>query len=58
MMNENTLQETIEYTNTEVISRIHQIKGRDIFAFFIEHRKTLIFSREDHKFDGIEQIKL
>ena len=58
MMNENTLQETIEYTNTEVISRIHKIKGRDRFAFFIEHIETIVFSRKDHKFDGIEQIKL
>ena len=58
MMNEKTLQETIEHTTTDVINRLHHLKGCDRFALLIEHMETLIFSLEDYEVDWIEQIKL
>ena len=57
-MKENTLQETIEHTTTDVINRLHDLKGCDRFALLIEHMETLIYSWEDYEVDWIEQIKL
>ena len=58
MMNEKTLQETIEHTTTDVINRLHHLKGCDRFALLIEHMETLIYSWEDYEVDWIEQIKV
>ena len=58
MMNEKTLQETIEHTTTDVINRLHHLKGCDRFALLIEHMETLIFDWDDLEVDWIEQIKL
>ena len=58
MMNENTLQETIDRTTTDVINRLHHLKGCDRFALLIEHMETLIFDWDDLEVDWIEQIKL
>ena len=58
-MNENqTLQETIDRTTTDVINRLHHLKGCDRFALLIEHMETLIFDWDDLEVDWIEQIKL
>ena len=37
MMNENTLQETIEHTTTDVINRLHHLKGMDRYYLLMEH---------------------
>ena len=58
MMNENTLQETIERTTTDVINQLHHLKGMDRYYLLMEHFETLIFNWEDYEVDWIEQIKL
>ena len=58
MMNENTLQETIEHTTTDVINRLHYLKGMDRYYLLMEHFETLIFNWDDYEVDWIEQIKL
>ena len=58
MMNENTLQETIQHTTTDVINQLHHLKGMDRYYLLMEHFETLIFNWEDYEVDWIEQIKL
>ena len=58
MMNENTLQETIEHTTTDVINRLHHLKGMDRYYLLMEHFETLIFNWDDYEVDWVEQIKL
>ena len=51
-MNQNqTLQETIDSTTTDVINRLHHLKGCDRFALLIEHMETLIFDWDDLEVD-------
>ena len=57
-MNDNTLQESIERTTTDVINRLHHLKGMDRYYLLMEHFETLIFNWDDYEVDWIEQIKL
>ena len=57
-MNENTLQETIQHTTTDVIIQLHHLKGMDRYYLLMEHFETLIFNWDDYEVDWIEQIKV
>ena len=52
------MKDAVQISMTDVINRLHHLKGCDRFALLIEHMETLIFSWEDYEVDWIEQIKL
>ena len=47
MMNENTLQETIEHTTTDVINRLHHLKGEDRFHLLMEFMEWFCLEDEE-----------
>ena len=53
-----TLKKTIDKTTTDVINRLHHLKGMDRYYLLMEHFETLIFNWDDYEVDWIEQIKL
>ena len=53
-----TLKKTIDKTTTDVINRLHYLKGMDRYYLLMEHFETLIFNWEEYEVDWIEKIKL
>ncbi len=41
------MPDAIQITITDVINRLHHVKGEDRFSILMEHMETLIFADED-----------
>ena len=41
------MEKVVQHSITDVINRLHHIKGNDRFALLMEHMENLIFDDED-----------
>ena len=52
------MKDAVQISMTDVINRLHHLKGMNRYYLLMEHFETLIFNWEDYEVDWIEQIKL